>query len=77
MDIYCYSNIYYGLSNVNNNREKGFALKKEPKKSLGIKQDYCIGCGLCAELLPNVYEMQDNKAIVKAIPKHNEAQKNR
>jgi ferredoxin len=27
--------------------------------------DLCIGCGLCSELCPNVYELKDDKAWVK------------
>jgi ferredoxin len=29
-----------------------------------IDADMCIGCGLCAQVAPEVYEMQDDKAIV-------------
>ncbi|MDD2533535.1 MAG: permease [Eubacteriales bacterium] len=31
-----------------------------------IRQDYCIGCGICAKMMPMVYEMQENKAVVRA-----------
>ena len=35
---------------------------------LSIKEEYCIGCGLCAKTLPVYYEMKNNKAIIKQIP---------
>jgi len=30
-----------------------------------VNMDLCIGCGLCTELCPNVYELRDDKAWVK------------
>ena len=36
--------------------------------TLEIKEEYCIGCGLCAKLSPELYEMKDNKAKVKTMP---------
>jgi ferredoxin len=29
-----------------------------------VDQEKCIGCGLCAQVAPDVYEMQGDKAIV-------------
>ena len=43
---------------------------KEEESILSIKKEYCIGCGLCTKTLPNYYEMKNNKAIVKQIPKN-------
>ena len=28
-----------------------------------VDQELCIGCGLCAQVAPEVYEMKDDKAI--------------
>ena len=33
-----------------------------------IDEDLCTGCGLCADSCPDVYEMKDDKAIVKVDP---------
>lgn len=30
-----------------------------------VDKDACIGCGLCAQVAPDVYEMQDDKAVPK------------
>lgn len=35
---------------------------------LEIREEYCVSCGLCAELLPNYCEMKNNKASVKLVP---------
>jgi len=35
---------------------------------VNIDEDLCIGCGLCADTCPAVFEMTDDKAKVKANP---------
>lgn len=41
--------------------------------TLEIKEDYCVGCGLCAKCLPEYYEMNQNKAVVRKTPEGREA----
>jgi len=30
-----------------------------------VDQDACIGCGLCVQVAPDTFEMQDDKAVTK------------
>lgn len=30
-----------------------------------VNKDLCLGCGLCPELCPEVFEMQGDKAVVR------------
>ena len=36
-----------------------------------VDPDICIGCGLCTEICPEVFEMEDDKAVVNVavVPK--------
>ncbi len=33
---------------------------------VSINAELCTGCGLCVDSCPDVFEMQDDKAVVKA-----------
>lgn len=37
-----------------------------------VDQELCIGCGLCVDTCPEVFELKEDKAFVKVqeIPKH-------
>ena len=39
-----------------------------------VDADLCIGCGLCVSTCPEVYKMEDDKAVVigSAVPKEAE-----
>ncbi len=32
---------------------------------VSVNEELCVGCGLCANTCPEVFEMQGDKAIVK------------
>lgn len=36
--------------------------------ALEIKEEFCIGCGICANMLPEYYTMNKNKAVVMKMP---------
>lgn len=38
------------------------------KDKVNIKRQYCTGCGVCAKLLPNLFQLEDGKAAVKTQP---------
>lgn len=50
----------------------GLALKKQADV-FSITEEYCTGCGICAETLPKYYEIKNNKATIKASPENQEA----
>jgi ferredoxin len=33
-----------------------------------VDKDTCIGCGLCVDACPEVFEMKDDKAVAKVNP---------
>lgn len=39
--------------------------ENDSSQTLGINSNYCIGCGICTKICPDVFEMQEKKAIVK------------
>jgi ferredoxin len=40
-------------------------MKGEQRMKAIVDEETCIGCGLCAETCPEVFEMEDDKARVK------------
>jgi len=54
-------------------KKKDLPANANKEKALEIKADYCIGCGLCVKMLPEYYEMSNNKAIVRKSPNQKEA----
>ena len=36
-----------------------------------VDQESCIGCGLCAQVAPSVYEMQGDKAVALEVTEDN------
>jgi len=54
-------------------KKKDLPVDSKKAETLEIKEDYCIGCGLCVKLLPEYYEMNQNKAVVTKMPEGKEA----
>ena len=54
-------------------KKKDLSIDSNKAKTLEIKEDYCIGCGLCVKMLPEYYEMKHNKAVVLKTPEGKEA----
>ena len=40
-----------------------------------VDKDLCLGCGVCVEVCPEVFEMKDDKAEVKVNPVPTPAEK--
>lgn len=53
-------------------KKKDLPTEASQQGVLEIKEEYCVGCGLCEKLLPDYYEMKDNKAVVKMMPEGKE-----
>lgn len=54
-------------------KKKDMPMDSNNAGSLQIKEEYCIGCGLCVKMLPEYYEMNNNRAVVRKIPEGEEA----
>ncbi len=54
-------------------KRKDIPSELEKSAKLEVKEEYCIGCGLCAELYPEYYEMEQNKALVIKMPEEEAA----
>ena len=54
-------------------KKKDLPIDSNEAKMLKIKEDYCIGCGLCVKMLPEYYEMNNNKAVVRKAPEGKDA----
>jgi uncharacterized membrane protein YraQ (UPF0718 family) len=53
-------------------KKKDLPVDSNEAKMLEIKEDYCIGCELCVKMLPEYYEMNNNKAVVVKAPEDQE-----
>lgn len=54
-------------------KRKDLPDNSEKAAALEIKEDYCIGCGLCTKLAPDCCEMKQNKAVIKKMPEGTDA----
>lgn len=48
-----------------NRKELLVSITDKTKPKVSVNLDYCIGCGICAKMLPEVYEMIDQKAFIR------------
>jgi len=55
--------VYYNY-NLNDDKNKGG--KTINKMTIKIDKEKCIGCGSCAAICPEAFEMKDGKAHVKS-----------
>ena len=46
------------------------AVEGDFSRKLEVRQSYCIGCGLCAKLLPECFAMRDGKAVILREPEN-------
>ena len=37
-----------------------------------IDKEACVGCGLCADMCPDVFAMEEDKAVVSAQPSNDQ-----
>lgn len=51
-------------------KKKDLPTDSRQAEELTINREYCIGCGLCAKLLPEYYEMEGDKAVVRKSPEN-------
>lgn len=46
-------------------REMGNVVTDHSKPKVAVNQDYCVGCGICVKMMPEVYEFIDQKAYAR------------
>ena len=54
-------------------KKKDLPADSDTARGLEIKEDYCIGCGLCVKMFPEYYVMNNNKAVVRKAPEGKDA----
>ena len=46
-------------------KEMGNDVTDHIKPKVAVNQDYCVGCGICVKMMPEVYELIDQKAYAR------------
>lgn len=46
-------------------REMSNDVTDHSKPKVDVNQDYCVGCGICVKMMPEVYELIDQKAYAR------------
>lgn len=47
--------------------------QKDPTVLFEVKSAYCIGCGICTKIAPDLFEITNNKGSLKALPTDQDA----
>ena len=45
-------------------KKEDISMNKDKGNNLSIKKKYCIGCGICTKLAPDIFKLDNNKAQV-------------
>lgn len=45
--------------------EDAISQEENEKSTLLVESDYCVGCGICAKLAPEIFSIENKKAIIK------------
>ncbi len=66
MDTYNNIHNYHGIYNIKISKREDIPMEEEriEEGRLLIKEKYCIGCGICRELAPKYFKIENQKAIV-------------
>lgn len=53
------------MGKIISKKEMGNDVTDHSKPKVAVNQDYCVGCGICVKMMPEVYELIDQKAYVR------------
>ena len=64
MDSYSHINTDYGILDCRYCQKERFTRNQNQRRrsrNLLLQEEYCVGCGVCSKMAPEIYEIQDNK----------------
>ena len=53
------------MGKIISKKEMGNDVTDHSKPKVAVNQDYCVGCGICVKMMPEVYELIDQKAYAR------------
>ena len=53
------------MGKIISKNEMGNDVTDHSKPKVAVNQDYCVGCGICVKMMPEVYELIDQKAYAR------------
>ena len=53
------------MGKIISKKEMGNVVTDHSKPKVAVNQDYCVGCGICVKMMPEVYELIDQKAYAR------------